>query len=153
MIPSMKMRLANYKDVIDVKKIKDLHGIKVSSKAVVIGAATKHADVANSKEVQKAIPSLSSLAARIGDAQVPSGVGKTNRLPFVQTAMFLYITRLLCKFAEIYWRRGAWTTSALFTGTCSYAKRILGLQRTRLACSSWDVCVRASWRNAYINSR
>ena len=70
MIPSMKMRLANYKDVIDVKKIKDLHGIKVSSKAVVIGAATKHADVANSKEVQKAIPSLSSLAARIGDAQV-----------------------------------------------------------------------------------
>ncbi|MDA0996473.1 MAG: FAD binding domain-containing protein, partial [Proteobacteria bacterium] len=30
MIPSMKMRLASYKDVIDVKKIKQLHGIKVS---------------------------------------------------------------------------------------------------------------------------
>ena len=70
MIPSMKMRLASYKDIIDVKKIKDLQGIKVSSKNVVIGAATKHSEVANSKEIKKAIPSLSALAGKIGDAQV-----------------------------------------------------------------------------------
>ena len=70
MIPSMKMRLASYKDVIDVKHIKELQGIKVSGKSVTIGAATKHSDVANSKEVQKSILSLSSLAGRIGDVQV-----------------------------------------------------------------------------------
>jgi carbon-monoxide dehydrogenase medium subunit len=70
MLPSMKMRLASYNDIIDLKKIKELQGIKVSGKSVLIGAATKHADVSSSKEIKKSIPSLSSLAGRIGDAQV-----------------------------------------------------------------------------------
>ena len=69
-IPSMKLGMATYKDVIDLKKIKKLSGIKVSSKAVTIGATTKHAEVAASKEVQKAIPALAKLAGNIGDAQV-----------------------------------------------------------------------------------
>ena len=69
-IPSMKLGMATYKDVIDLKKIKKLSGIKVSSKTVTIGATTKHAEVAASKEVQKAIPALAKLAGNIGDAQV-----------------------------------------------------------------------------------
>ena len=69
-IPSLKLGLATYKDIIDIKHIKKLSGIKVSNKTVTIGATTKHADVASSKEVQKAIPSLSKLAGGIGDAQV-----------------------------------------------------------------------------------
>jgi carbon-monoxide dehydrogenase medium subunit len=69
-IPSMKLGMATYKDVIDLKKIKKLSGIKVSSKAVTIGATTKHAEVAASKDVQKAIPALAKLAGNIGDAQV-----------------------------------------------------------------------------------
>jgi carbon-monoxide dehydrogenase medium subunit len=69
-IPSMKLGMATYKDVIDLKKIKKLSGIKVSSTAVTIGATTKHAEVAASKEVQKAIPALAKLAGNIGDAQV-----------------------------------------------------------------------------------
>ena len=69
-IPSMKLGMATYKDIIDLKKIKKLSGIKVSSKAVTIGATTKHAEVAASKEVQKAIPALAKLAGNIGDAQV-----------------------------------------------------------------------------------
>ena len=69
-IPSMKLGMATYKDVIDLKKIKKLSGIKVSSKAVTIGATTKHAEVAASKEVQKAIPALAKLAGNMGDAQV-----------------------------------------------------------------------------------
>ena len=69
-IPSMKLGMATYKDVIDLKKIKKLSGIKVSSKAVTIGATTKHAEVAASKDVQKAIPALVKLAGNIGDAQV-----------------------------------------------------------------------------------
>jgi carbon-monoxide dehydrogenase medium subunit len=69
-IPSMKLGMATYKDVIDLKKIKRLSGIKVSSKTVTIGATTKHAEVAASKDVQKAIPALAKLAGNIGDAQV-----------------------------------------------------------------------------------
>ena len=69
-IPAMKLRLASYSDIIDIKNIKELNGIKVSSKSLRIGAATKHADVASSKEVKKAINSLSNLAEGIGDPQV-----------------------------------------------------------------------------------
>ena len=69
-IPSMKLGLATYKDVIDIKHIKRLSGIKVSGKSVTIGATTKHVEVSNSKDVQKAIPSLAKLAGGIGDAQV-----------------------------------------------------------------------------------
>jgi carbon-monoxide dehydrogenase medium subunit len=63
-IPSMKLGMATYKDVIDLKKIKKLSGIKVSSKTVTIGATTKHAEVAASKDVQKAIPALAKLAGK-----------------------------------------------------------------------------------------
>ncbi len=69
-LPSMKLGLASYKDIIDIKKIKKLSGIKVSGKTVTIGATTKHSEVANSKEVKKAIPSLAALAEGIGDPQV-----------------------------------------------------------------------------------
>ena len=69
-IPAMKLRLASYSDIIDIKNIKELNGIKVSSKSLRIGATTRHADVASSKEVKKAIGSLSALAEGIGDPQV-----------------------------------------------------------------------------------
>ena len=69
-LPSMKLGLASYKDIIDIKRIKKLSGIKVSGKTVTIGATTKHAEVAHSKEVKKAIPSLAALAEDIGDPQV-----------------------------------------------------------------------------------
>jgi len=70
LIPSIKLRLAAYSDLINIKKIKSLSGIKVSSKSLRIGAITTHAEVANSKEVRKAIPSLANLAEGIGDPQV-----------------------------------------------------------------------------------
>jgi aerobic carbon-monoxide dehydrogenase medium subunit len=69
-IPSLKLGLATYKDVIDIKSIKKLSGIKVSGKSITIGATTKHVEVADSKDVQKAIPALAKLAGNIGDAQV-----------------------------------------------------------------------------------
>jgi len=69
-IPSMKLGLASYKDIIDIKGIKKLSGIKVSAKSVTIGATTKHSEVANSKEVKKAISSLADLAEGIGDPAV-----------------------------------------------------------------------------------
>ncbi len=69
-IPSMKLGLASYKDIIDIKRIKKLSGIKVSGKTVIIGATTKHSEVASSKDVKKTIPSLAALAEGIGDPQV-----------------------------------------------------------------------------------
>ncbi len=69
-IPAMKHGLASYSDIIDIKNIKDLSGIKISSKSIRIGAITKHAEVASSKEVRKSISSLAHLADGIGDAQV-----------------------------------------------------------------------------------
>ena len=70
LIPAIKLRLAAYTNIINIKKIKSLSGIKISSKSLKIGAITKHSEVADSKEVQKSIPSLSSLAEGIGDPQV-----------------------------------------------------------------------------------
>ncbi len=69
-LPAMKLRLAAYTHLINIKKIKSLSGIKVSSKSIRIGAATTHAAVAASKEVGKSIPSLAILADGIGDPQV-----------------------------------------------------------------------------------
>ncbi len=70
LLPAMKLRLAAYSDLIDIKKIKSISGIKVSSKSLKIGAITKHFEVANSKEVKKSISSLAELAEGIGDPQV-----------------------------------------------------------------------------------
>tara|TARA_Y100000590_G_scaffold450742_1_gene590935 strand:- start:1037 stop:1822 length:786 start_codon:yes stop_codon:yes gene_type:complete len=70
LIPAMKLRLAAYSDLINIKKIRGISGIKVSSKSIRIGATTTHAEVAASKEVGKSIPSLAVLADGIGDPQV-----------------------------------------------------------------------------------
>jgi carbon-monoxide dehydrogenase medium subunit len=70
LIPTLKQRLASPSDLIDLAKIADLKGIKVSGKTVRIGAMTRHADVAESAEVQKAIPALAKLAGGIGDPMV-----------------------------------------------------------------------------------
>ena len=70
LLPAIKLRLAAYSDLINIKKIKGLSGIKVSSKSIRIGATTTHAEVAASPEVGKSIPSLAVLAEGIGDPQV-----------------------------------------------------------------------------------
>ena len=70
LVQAMKLRLSSPSDLIDLGTIKELAGIKVSGSAVEIGAMTRHADVAGSKEVQKAIPALAMLAGIIGDRQV-----------------------------------------------------------------------------------
>ena len=70
LVQAMKLRLSSPSDLIDLGTIKDLVGIKVSGSGVEIAAMTRHADVAGSKEVQKAIPALAALAGIIGDRQV-----------------------------------------------------------------------------------
>lgn len=70
LLPTLKQRLAQPSDLVDLGGIAELSGIKVDGGAVVIGAGTKHAAVAASAEVRKAIPALSHLAGGIGDPQV-----------------------------------------------------------------------------------
>lgn len=70
LVQTMKLRLASPSDIIDLGTIKDLAGIKSDGKTLSIGAMTRHADVAHSAEVKKAIPALAALAAMIGDRQV-----------------------------------------------------------------------------------
>ncbi|ARV20526.1 Carbon monoxide dehydrogenase medium chain [Curvibacter sp. AEP1-3] len=70
MLASMKLRLSQPGAVADLSGIKELAGIKREGNAIVIGAMTRHLDVANSAEVKAAIPGLADLAAHIGDKQV-----------------------------------------------------------------------------------
>jgi len=70
LLPSLKFRLANPSDVIDLSRIADLDFIRDEGDALVIGAATPHGDVTASEAVQGAIPALAGLAGLIGDPQV-----------------------------------------------------------------------------------
>ena len=70
LIPTLKQRLANPSDLVDLGSIAGLDGVRREGDAVVIGAMTRHADVASSPEVESAIPALASLADAIGDPQV-----------------------------------------------------------------------------------
>ena len=70
LIAAMKLRLAKPSSVVDLGSIKGLSGIKVDGKNVTIGAMTRHAEVAASTDVKKAIPALAALAGGIGDRMV-----------------------------------------------------------------------------------
>ncbi|MBM3572331.1 MAG: xanthine dehydrogenase family protein subunit M [Alphaproteobacteria bacterium] len=70
LIPTMKQRLASPSDIVDLGGIKELSGIKKDGKAIMIGAMTRHEEVAHSAEIRKAIPALAALAEGIGDPQV-----------------------------------------------------------------------------------
>ena len=70
LIPTLKQRLASPSDVVDLGSIAGLDGVRREGGSIVVGAMTRHADVASSPEVQEAIPALASLADGIGDPQV-----------------------------------------------------------------------------------
>lgn len=70
LIPTLKQRLAQPSDLVDLAEIGDLAGISVDGDTVTIGAMTRHCDVADSKDVAKAILALAELASHIGDSQV-----------------------------------------------------------------------------------
>ncbi len=70
LLPTIKQRLNKPSDLIDLGGIKDLNTVKVEGGKVVIGALTRHADVAGSDAVRKAIPALAALAGEIGDPAV-----------------------------------------------------------------------------------
>jgi len=70
LISTMKQRLAAPSDLIDLRHIPALRGIKIEGRKVTIGAATPHADVAASRELKAVCPALCQLAGHIGDPHV-----------------------------------------------------------------------------------
>lgn len=70
LIPTLKQRLASPSDLIDLSAIPGIAAIEAKGDKITIGAMTRHAAVAASAEVRKAIPALADLAGEIGDAQV-----------------------------------------------------------------------------------
>lgn len=70
LLASMKLRLASPEQLVDLGAVKELAGIRKDGNSLVIGAMTRHADVAESQDVQAAIPALAALAGGIGDKQV-----------------------------------------------------------------------------------
>jgi len=70
LIPTMKQRLASPSAIVDLSRIVELAGVSREGDAIVIGAMTRHADVATSSVVRQAIPALAALAEEIGDPQV-----------------------------------------------------------------------------------
>ena len=70
LLASMKLRLTQADQLVDLSGIKDLTGICRDGNAVVIGAMTRHAEVASHADVKSLIPALADLANHIGDRQV-----------------------------------------------------------------------------------
>src|SRR5882672_5000298 len=75
LVQAMKLRLSSPSDLIDLAAIGDLKALSADSGSVSVGAMVRHAEVAASPAVQKAIPALAQLAGIIGDRQV-----RRNRL-------------------------------------------------------------------------
>ena len=70
LVQAMKLRLSSPTDLVDLNAIGDLKTLKAEGGTVTIGAMVRHAEVAASSAVQKAIPALAALAGIIGDRQV-----------------------------------------------------------------------------------
>ena len=70
LIPMMKLRLAQPKNLIDLRKIPGLSGIKEEGSTIAIGAMTTHWEVESSKVLKAKCPVVSETAAMIGDPAV-----------------------------------------------------------------------------------
>ncbi|MFB9971999.1 FAD binding domain-containing protein [Pseudoroseomonas cervicalis] len=70
LLPALKHRLNRPTALIDLSAIAELRGVKQEGNALVIGAMTRHFEVATNPLVMASIPALAKMAASIGDTQV-----------------------------------------------------------------------------------
>ena len=70
LLPMMKVRLAQPAVLIDIARVAELSGIEIAGTEVVIGATTRHAEVAASPLLQAEVPLLAYAAAQVGDPQI-----------------------------------------------------------------------------------
>jgi aerobic carbon-monoxide dehydrogenase medium subunit len=70
LIPALKQRCAKPSDLIDLRRIGELVGIRREPGAIVIGAMTRHAAVGDSKLLKDEIPELARLVGEMADPAV-----------------------------------------------------------------------------------
>ena len=70
LIPVMKLRLASPSHIIDINKVEGLSGVEVKGRSVVIGAMTRHFEVAGSQTLKDVLPALAGVPGSIGDPHV-----------------------------------------------------------------------------------
>jgi carbon-monoxide dehydrogenase medium subunit len=70
LLPMMKVRLAQPAVLIDIARVAELAGIRTEGDEVVIGATTRHADLASSELLKAEAPMLGYAAAQVGDPQI-----------------------------------------------------------------------------------
>ncbi len=70
LLPVMKLRFAQPKHLIDLRKIPGLAGIREEGNAVIIGAMTTHWMVQSSDVIRRKLPILAETASRVGDPLV-----------------------------------------------------------------------------------
>ncbi len=70
LLPMMKLRLAQPKVLIDIGGLAELAGISVDGDDLVVGATTRHADLAASDLVRHEVPLLAHAASQVGDPQI-----------------------------------------------------------------------------------
>ena len=80
LLASMKLRLSQPGQLADLAGIPELAGVCREGNALVIGAMTRHIDVANNAEVKALIPGLADLAAHIGEIGPGFGTLGANEL-------------------------------------------------------------------------
>jgi len=70
LLPMMKVRLAQPAVLIDIARVPELSGIRIDGDEVVIGATTRHAELAGSELLAVEAPILAHAAAQVGDPQI-----------------------------------------------------------------------------------
>jgi aerobic carbon-monoxide dehydrogenase medium subunit len=70
LLPMMKLRLAAPEVLIDIGRVSELAGITLAGDELVIGATTRHADLATSELVRNGAPLLAHAASLVGDPQI-----------------------------------------------------------------------------------
>jgi len=72
LIPLMKLGLAEPKQLVDLRRIRQLRDIKSEDGAIVVGALATHRSIADHAAIGKALTALAEAAAAVGDLQVRS---------------------------------------------------------------------------------
>ncbi len=70
LLPMMKVRLAQPAMLIDIARVPELSGIRTEGAEIVIGATTRHAELADSDLLKAEVPILAYAAAQVGDPQI-----------------------------------------------------------------------------------
>jgi carbon-monoxide dehydrogenase medium subunit len=70
LVAAMKLRLSQPGTLVDLSAIPDLKGVRKDGDRLVVGAMTRHAEIAVSDVVKGAVPALAMVATGIGDRQV-----------------------------------------------------------------------------------